>query len=71
MLNVTTKPVVIQKAKPKITRAERLGKKQRPGKPLAKLSDEQLTRALKNHRKPQNPNQKLRKPRETGFAPRR
>jgi len=57
MLNVTTKPVVIQKAKPKITRAERLGKKQRPGKPLAKLSDEQLTRALKNHRKPQNPNQ--------------
>nr|XP_036676493.1 probable ATP-dependent RNA helicase CG8611 isoform X2 [Drosophila suzukii] len=57
MLNVTTKPVVIQKAKPKITRAERLGKKQRPGKPMAKLSDEQLTRALKNHRKPQNPNQ--------------
>ncbi|KAH8354774.1 hypothetical protein KR084_007410, partial [Drosophila pseudotakahashii] len=57
MLNVTTKPVVIQKAKPKITRAERLGKKQRQGKPLAKLSDEQLTKALKNHRKPQNPNQ--------------
>ncbi|XP_070074894.1 probable ATP-dependent RNA helicase CG8611 isoform X2 [Drosophila takahashii] len=57
MLNVTTKPVVTQKAKPKITRAERLGKKQRQGKPLAKLSDEQLTKALKNHRKPQNPNQ--------------
>ncbi|XP_017112918.1 probable ATP-dependent RNA helicase CG8611 isoform X2 [Drosophila elegans] len=58
MLNVTTKPVVTtQKAKPKITRAERLGKKQRQGKPVLKLSDEQLTRALKNHRKPKNPNQ--------------
>ncbi|XP_017067423.1 probable ATP-dependent RNA helicase CG8611 [Drosophila eugracilis] len=58
MLNVTTKPVVIQaKAKPKITRAERLGKKQKQGKPLGKLSDEQLTRALKSHRKPMNPNQ--------------
>ncbi|XP_043657914.1 probable ATP-dependent RNA helicase CG8611 [Drosophila teissieri] len=57
MLNVTTKPVVAQKAKPKITRAERLGRKQRQGKPLAKLSEEQLTRALKSHRKPKNPNQ--------------
>ncbi|XP_033169971.1 probable ATP-dependent RNA helicase CG8611 [Drosophila mauritiana] len=57
MLNVTTKPVVAQKAKPKITRAERLGKKQRQGKPLTKLSEEQLTRALKSHKKPKNPNQ--------------
>ncbi|XP_039498595.1 probable ATP-dependent RNA helicase CG8611 [Drosophila santomea] len=58
MLNVTTKPVVVQKAKPKITRAERLGKKQRQqAKPLTKLSEEQITRALKSHRKPKNPNQ--------------
>ncbi|EDX18233.1 GD17360 [Drosophila simulans] len=57
MLNVTTKPAVAQKAKPKITRAERLGKKQKQGKPLTKLSEEQLTRALKSHKKPKNPNQ--------------
>lgn len=57
MLNVTTKPVVAQKAKPKITRAERLGKKQRQGKPLTKLSEEQITRALKSNKKPKNPNQ--------------
>ncbi|EDV46489.1 probable ATP-dependent RNA helicase CG8611 [Drosophila erecta] len=57
MLNVTTKPVATQKAKPKITRAERLGKKQRQGKPVTKLSEEQITRALKSHKKPRNPNQ--------------
>ncbi|KAH8420245.1 hypothetical protein KR009_007978 [Drosophila setifemur] len=60
MLNVTTKPVVkspVSKPKPKTTRAERMGRKQKQGRPMGKLSDEQLTKALKSHRKPQNPNQ--------------
>ncbi|EDV35176.1 uncharacterized protein Dana_GF22616 [Drosophila ananassae] len=61
MLNVTNQPVaksVAAKPKPKITRAERLGRKQRnQSRVVTKLSDEQLSKALKNHRRAVNPNQ--------------
>ncbi|KAH8238554.1 hypothetical protein KR032_009701, partial [Drosophila birchii] len=48
ILNVTTKtPNVVPKAKPKLmTRAERLNKNKRDKKPLVKLTDEQLKKAL-------------------------
>ncbi|XP_017056286.1 probable ATP-dependent RNA helicase CG8611 [Drosophila ficusphila] len=57
ILNVTTKPVVAVEAKKKVTRAERLGVNKAKGKPMTKLSDEQLSRALKSQLKPVNPNQ--------------
>ncbi|KAH8336129.1 hypothetical protein KR074_003590 [Drosophila pseudoananassae] len=61
MLNVTNQPLTksaASKPKPKVTRAERLGRKQKnKSRVVTKLSDEQLSNALKNHRKPLNPNQ--------------
>lgn len=61
MLNVTNQPVAKSaavKPKPKVTRAERLGRKQKnQSRVVTKLSDEQLSKALKNHRRAVNPNQ--------------
>ncbi|KAH8287172.1 hypothetical protein KR054_003914, partial [Drosophila jambulina] len=60
MLNVTTTTSnVAPKVKPKLlTRAERLSKNKRDRKPLVKLSDEQLKKALKGSRGAiKNPNQ--------------
>lgn len=61
MLNVTTiaPSKIVPKIKPKIkTRAERMGKNKRDRKPVVKLSDEQLSKALKAPRGPiRNPNQ--------------
>ncbi|KAH8344814.1 hypothetical protein KR067_008260, partial [Drosophila pandora] len=61
MLNVTNQPVAksaAAKPKPKVTRAERLGRKQKnQSRVVTKLSDEQLSKALKNHRRAVNPNQ--------------
>ncbi|KAH8274216.1 hypothetical protein KR018_008235 [Drosophila ironensis] len=57
MLNVITAPVsrtAPAKPKPKVTRADRLGKKRRV---VTKVSEEQLSQALKRHRLRQNPNQ--------------